>query len=70
MVHAKFLRYVAVPTNRKMRFKHVPELSQINRIPTQQFSIGTKKTRPMVHPMEFWKSFSAINALLVAIPTH
>ena len=38
MVQAKFLRYVAVPTNRRMRFQHVPELIYLDLIPGQQLS--------------------------------
>jgi hypothetical protein len=70
MVKAKVLRYVAVPTNRRMRFQHVPELIKGNFIPAQQVSISAKESRPVVHPMKFWKSFSAIGAMLVAIPSH
>jgi len=39
MVQAKTLRYVAIPTNRGMCFKHIPELIRIDCIPTQQLSI-------------------------------
>jgi hypothetical protein len=70
MVLAKVLRYVAVPTNRRMRFKHVRELSEGNLIPAQQVSISAQESRSMVHPVKFWKSFSAIDAVLVAIPSH
>src|SRR5687768_3202461 len=70
MVQTKFLRYIAVPTNRTVSFKYVLELIQNNRIPGQQVSSITKESRPMVHPMQFWKSLSAIDAILVAIPTH
>jgi hypothetical protein len=70
MISAKFLRYVAVPTNRRMCFKHVPELIEGNFIPAQQVSISAKESRPVVHPLNLLKSFSAINAILVAIPSH
>jgi hypothetical protein len=70
MVLAKFLRYVAVPTNRSVRFQYVSELLQSNFIPGQQLSLKTQKSRPVIHPMKFWKCFSAINAILVAIPSH
>jgi translation initiation factor 2B subunit (eIF-2B alpha/beta/delta family) len=53
-----------------MCFKHVLELVNLNAIPSQQFSISAKESRPMVHPVKLWKSFSAINAILVAIPSH
>jgi len=53
MVHAKFLRYVAIPTNRRMGFQNVAELSQVNCIPIQQLAIRAEKSRPMVHPMNF-----------------
>jgi hypothetical protein len=64
------LRYVTVPTNRRVRFKHVPEPIQNNLIPTQQPFIRAQQSRPVVHPMKFWKSFSAIDAIFVAIPSH
>jgi hypothetical protein len=53
MVLAKFLRYVTVPTNRRMRFEHIPELVQINFIPTQQLSIRAEESRPVVHLLNF-----------------
>jgi hypothetical protein len=40
MIAAKLLRYVAVPTNREMRFQHTPELIEVNLIPAQQVSIS------------------------------
>jgi hypothetical protein len=70
MVLAEFLRYVAVPTNRRMRFQHVPELIQVNFIPGHQISLRCEEGRSMVHPMKFGKSFSAIDAGPVAIPSH
>jgi hypothetical protein len=53
-----------------MRFQHVPELVQINFIPTHQLSISVYKTGPVVYPVKLWKSFSAIHTILVAIPSH
>jgi len=41
MVPAKALRYVAVPTNRSVRFKHVQELTAGNLVPIEQVSRGT-----------------------------
>jgi hypothetical protein len=70
MIPAKSLRYVAVPANRRVSFKYVPELIQINLIPTQQLSIRAAESRPVVHPMKFWKGFSAISAIFVAVPSH
>jgi hypothetical protein len=70
MVLAKFLRYVAIPTNRRMCFQHVPELIHVNCIPSQQLSFRAEESRPMVHPMNFWKNLAATDAILVAIPSH
>jgi hypothetical protein len=53
-----------------MCFKHAPELVHLNAIPGQQFSIGGEESRPVVRPVKFWKSFSAIDAVFVAIPSH
>jgi hypothetical protein len=39
MVDAKVLRYVAIPTNRRVRFQHVAQVIQLNCIPGQQVSI-------------------------------
>jgi hypothetical protein len=70
MVQAKFFCYVAVPTNGRVSLQHVPKLIQINFIPSQQLSIRCAESRPVVHPVKFWESFSAIDAIFVAIPSH
>jgi hypothetical protein len=70
MVEAKFLRYVTVPTNRSMRFHDVGQLIQLDCIPGQQISFRSEKAWPMVHPVKFWKRSVAIDAILVAIPSH
>jgi hypothetical protein len=70
MVHAKALRYVTVPANRIVCFKNTPELIQMNLVPTQQLSFWAQKSRPVVQPLKFRKSFFAVDAVLIAIPSH
>jgi hypothetical protein len=53
-----------------MRFQHVPELVHVNFIPGQQVSIRCEESGAMVHPMNVRESFSAIDAIFVAIPSH
>jgi len=70
MVQPKCLRYVTVPANRRMGFKYFLKVIQMNFIPTHQLSSRAKKTRPMVQPVNFCESLSAIDAVLTAIPSH
>jgi len=53
-----------------MGFKHFLKVIQMNFIPTHQLSSRAKKTRPMVQPVNFCESLSAIDAVLIAIPSH
>jgi hypothetical protein len=70
MIQAESLRYVAIPANCGMRFKHMPEVIQLNCIPTQQLSIRAEKSRLVVHPMKFLKRLIAVDAILSAVPSH
>jgi len=53
-----------------MGFKHFLKVIQMNLIPTHQLSSRAKKGRTMIQPVNFCKSLSAIDAVLVAIPSH
>lgn len=70
MFPAKRLRYVAVPANWKMRFKDVRQLIQLNFTPAQQLTFSVQQRRSVVHPVKFWKTVFAIDALFAPIPLH
>jgi len=70
MIEAKSLRYVAVPADWQVGFKHLRELVQRYFIPGQQPAFRTSHCRPVIAPMNLWKVQAAKDAFFAAIPSH
>jgi len=70
MLDTKILRYVAVPTDGQVGFKHLRELVQRYFIPGQQPAFRTSHCRPVIAPMNLWKVQAAKDAFFAAIPSH